>query len=51
LVAWPFKLVGLDNAYQRLCSGMKMDASKLRKAGWRSFQPVDEAFRDLGRKV
>ncbi len=51
LLALPLRLMGRADYFERLCAGLRVDARRLRQAGWRSFEPVEEAFRALGRRA
>ncbi|MGL4637625.1 MAG: NAD-dependent epimerase/dehydratase family protein [Beijerinckiaceae bacterium] len=49
LLALPCKLLGKGDAFRRMTGGLKVDASKLRAAGWQSPSTPQETFVALGR--
>lgn len=47
LLALPLRLMGKGNAFDRITGGLKVDASKLRAAGWKPVIAPRDAFRVL----
>jgi nucleoside-diphosphate-sugar epimerase len=49
LLALPLRLIGKGAAFERIAGGLRVDATKLRMAGWQPLVAPAEAFRALGR--
>ncbi|MGL5115217.1 MAG: NAD-dependent epimerase/dehydratase family protein [Beijerinckiaceae bacterium] len=48
LLRLPFNLIGKTNVFERLEIGMRVDASKLRAAGWVPQRSLESVFREMG---
>jgi nucleoside-diphosphate-sugar epimerase len=51
LLRLPFALIGKGEYFNRLVSGLDVDATKLRKSGWQQAQAPADTFRALGREA